>query len=254
MRRAYAALLLLIAFASSRAPAGQYATGYVPSHLPAASEYVPIEVPESLPDAYDTRNVITVPEVKSQGSCGSCWAFGTTAIFEIALRLKGLSSDLLSEQELVSCDRDYAGCGGGDFANDYQQSIGQSLGTEFPYVAANVRCKSGLSHKWRIKNWGYVGTGGTPTTEEVKAAILKYGAVAVTVAADSRFMNYRSGVFSTCRSHNINHIVALVGWDDRQGAWMLRNSWGKPWGESGYMRIKYGCNEVANQATFVEVQ
>ena len=44
---------------------------------------------------------------------------------------------------------------------------------------------------------------------------------------------------SPCDYTTTNHAVALVGWNDADGAWILRNSWGPSWGEDGYMRIKY---------------
>ncbi|NPA24613.1 MAG: hypothetical protein GXO34_02160, partial [Deltaproteobacteria bacterium] len=42
-------------------------------------------------------------------------------------------------------------------------------------------------------------------------------------------------------------VAALVGWDDNggDGYWILRNSWGREWGEDGYMRISYRAAHVA---------
>ena len=36
------------------------------------------------------------------------------------------------------------------------------------------------------------------------------------------------------------HCVVLIGYDDGQGCWIARNSWGAGWGDSGYFRIAYG--------------
>jgi hypothetical protein len=48
------------------------------------------------------------------------------------------------------------------------------------------------------------------------------------------------GIFnpSAC-SNALNHAVAFVGYgtEDGQDYFILRNSWGSSWGESGYMRI-----------------
>ena len=49
-------------------------------------------------------------------------------------------------------------------------------------------------------------------------------------------MNYGSGIFS-CSSSNppINHGVLLIGYAPDH--WIIKNSWGKDWGEDGYIRI-----------------
>merc|ERR1719286_103958 len=55
---------------------------------------------------------------------------------------------------------------------------------------------------------------------------------------------YGSGVFSGCSySSNIglNHAIQMVGYgtDPQHGDyWLVRNSWGKLWGEHGYIRLQ----------------
>jgi len=41
-----------------------------------------------------------------------------------------------------------------------------------------------------------------------------------------------------------NHAATCVGWGTQNGIdfWILKNSWGKDWGEKGYFRIKRGIN------------
>ena len=87
----------------------------------------------------------------------------------------------------------------------------------------------------------------------MKQAILTYGPIWVAVSVDDAFQAYDSGIF-TGNSSGINHTVVLVGWNDNGGTngyWLLRNSWGSSWGESGYMRIKYGCNMVGYGACYI---
>lgn len=54
------------------------------------------------------------------------------------------------------------------------------------------------------------------------------------------FQLYNGGIFdsSSCGT-SLDHAVALVGYgtDGGQAYYILRNSWGTSWGESGYMRI-----------------
>ena len=68
----------------------------------------------AIPTEIDWRTKGMVNPVKNQGQCGSCWAFSATSAIESQLRIQhgGKLYDL-SEQQIVSCDTDCAGCGGG---------------------------------------------------------------------------------------------------------------------------------------------
>jgi len=74
-------------------------------NLPSASDPIDqISSEETLPASLDWRIAGIVPEVRNQGYCGSCWAFGTVGIMESAIAKAGGSLTDLSEQFLVSCN------------------------------------------------------------------------------------------------------------------------------------------------------
>ncbi len=64
--------------------------------------------------------------------------------------------------------------------------------------------------------------------------------------------------YSTSRERKYNHAAILVGWDDnypasnfrnspsQNGAWLVRNSRGSNWGDSGYFWMSYSQSESQN--------
>jgi hypothetical protein len=71
-------------------------------------------------------------------------------------------------------------------------------------------------------------------------------------AVDAGFDDPGTGVISG-GGNNIDHDVMLVGWDDskgRNGAWIMRNSWGTGWGDRGYAWIEYGSFSIGTEAVW----
>ena len=48
------------------------------------------------------------------------------------------------------------------------------------------------------------------------------------------------------------HAVAVVGYDDGQRCWIVKNSWGTNWGEGGFFRIGYGECGLDTQFPFFD--
>ena len=218
---------------------------------------------QELPSHFDWRELGGCTSQKDQGGCGSCWAFGTVGPLECNILIKDHIEVDLSEQWLVSCNRNGWGCNGGWWAHDYYQwktdrfnGTGAVLEEEFPYEAQDLPCSGPYDHPYLIDSWHYIGMSqGVPSTDSIKQAIMNYGPVSAAVAVTDAFGAYTGGVFNENDPHAaINHAPVLVGWDDAQGAhgvWILRNSWGPGWGEDGYMRIEYGCCKVGYGACYV---
>jgi C1A family cysteine protease len=98
---------------------------------------------------------------------------------------------------------------------------------------------------YKIKDHVYV----EPSTDDFKWALKEYGPISVVLEAPDDWYYYRSGVYSPVTDVGwANHAVLLTGWDDSDGCWFIKNSWGKNWGENGYARVKYGNLERYNYA------
>ncbi len=221
----------------------------------------------ALPSHFNWCEQYPCPPIRDQGECGSCWAFATVGVLEIAIRVKdGITRDL-SEQYLVSCNTDGWGCVyGGGWAHNYhwwkaglfQNAAGAVYESDFPYRARDVTCPGPFAHHEKIVGWAYVAGGEEtmPTTAAIKQALYERGPLAVMVCAGFDFTSYTGGVFATdeswyCGDNLINHGVILTGWDDAQQIWYLRNSWGTGWGESGWMRIRWGTSRVGLMASYI---
>lgn len=223
-----------------------------------------------LPTTYDWRNIdgenLCTP-IRNQGGCGSCWAFAVMGSMESNIRIHdGVATDL-SEQWLVSCCG-LGGCSGewpGEAANYLLESgayvdecgdYGATYESEFPYVASDVPCGCPYTHPYTISDWAFIGPQwGTPTTDQLKNAIMEHGPIIVCVTVNDAFQAYDGGVFNASDTSPINHAVVLVGWDDSQGengVWFMRNSWNTWWGEAGYMRIEYGCSNIGYGALYLD--
>jgi C1A family cysteine protease len=214
-----------------------------------------------LPASFDWRDSGILTPVRDQGNCGSCWAFGTVGPFEANLKWKSSLTTDLSEEFLLSCNTDGFSCNGGWWAHKYhynQTAINQTqpgavLETDFPYLAASHSCNR-FNHPYRLGGWGYVGDDSSiPPVKAIKNAIFTYGPVAVAVCAGPNMGKHPGGIFSLgdyCGGE-VNHAVVLVGWNDADNTWIMRNSWGADWGESGYMRITRGTSNIGYSANYV---
>jgi len=215
-----------------------------------------------LPAAFDWRTLGGCTVIKDQGSCGSCWAFGTVGPLECNIKIRDGVTVSLSEQWLLSCNSDGWDCGGGFWAHDYHEwktdpcgGTGAVMGMEFPYFGYEAPCNCPYTHVYLIDDWAYIGNSySIPPVDSMKQAILDYGPISVGVYANSAMQAYGGGIFNGCSNQTTNHAVVLVGWDDNQGTegvWIMRNSWGPGWGENGYMRMPYGCSNVGDAACYV---
>jgi len=73
------------------------------------------------------------------------------------------------------------------------------------------------------------------------SALVTQGPIAISLAASGlSFQLYGGGILSgNLCGWDIDHAVQAVGYgvENNVGYWIVRNSWGPGWGESGYVRI-----------------
>ena len=215
-----------------------------------------VQVKNAAPDAWDWREKGYVSPVKDQGSCGSCWAFSTVGNLE-GLYYKGKGKMVtMSEQMLVDCDTYDSGCNGGLMENTFtwlKENGGIMTDTDYPYKGRKGTCQSDETKYVDMQITGYTKLGSGSSTwdpvdeDEIKEFLYETGPLAVALNANP-LQTYSSGILdktsSQCPTSGMNHAVTMVGYghDDSQDKdyWIVKNSWGKNWGEDGYFRIRRG--------------
>ena len=74
------------------------------------------------------------------------------------------------------------------------------------------------------------------------AALVQKPHSAQMAASSLVVQTYQSGIITseacyTGEATDLNHSVLVTGYDATNEYWIVRNSWGSDWGDSGYMRI-----------------
>ena len=212
---------------------------------------------QKLAGSVDWRQKGAVTPVKNQQQCGSCWAFSTTGSTEGAHAIKTGNLVSLSEQQLVDCSaaQGNQGCNGGLMDQGFQYIISnKGITTEaaYPYTAQDGTCKNGMSAAATLSSFVDVAQGSE--ADLMKAVNL--GPVSIAIEADQQcFQFYSGGILSdsSC-GMQLDHGVLVVGYGTENNVdyWIVKNSWGASWGESGYIRLIRGKNEcgIAQAASY----
>ncbi|XP_017761376.1 PREDICTED: uncharacterized protein LOC108551655 [Eufriesea mexicana] len=210
------------------------------------------EIPDiSLPHKFDWRDYGVVTPVKDQGRCGSCWAFSVTGNIEGQYAIKHGNLLSLSEQELVDCDTLDEGCNGGYMDNAYKaiETIGGlELESDYPYDGKNEKC-----HFVKTKATVQVIDAVNITSNETKMAQWLTQKGPISIAINAIAMQFYFGgvshpIHALCNANALDHGVLIVGYGTSRYPifhkelpyWIIKNSWGPRWGESGYYRVYRG--------------
>jgi len=174
---------------------------------------------------------------RDQGACGSCWAVAATGALEMQAELEQGNTTRLAYQQLVDCVPNPKHCGGtggcngatAELAFEYVQHHG--LSEDKSYEGDCKKAHPVAS----VRGWRRL-----PTNEaQPLLAAVSEGPVVLSVDG-SRWFAYARGIFDGCHKDAVvNHAVLAIGYGKEGGSkyWLIRNSWGKHWGEAGHIRL-----------------
>jgi len=200
---------------------------------------------ETIPTSVDWRTEGAVTEVKNQGQCGSCWSFSATGSMEGAV-FKGSGQLVsLSEKQLVDCSTSNSGCNGGlmDYAFEYViNNKGIDTEADYPYQPEQGICDKSKESKHSATITGYEDV--TPNNVQALMEAISIVPTSVAIEADTEvFQLYSTGVLNSAAcGTSLDHGVLAVGYTEENdadfpNAFIVKNSWGRTWGASGYVYL-----------------
>lgn len=207
-------------------------------------------------------------EIKNQGEQGSCTAYALTAIFEYILKHNKQEVTDLSEAFVYYYARQKAGDTNKDDGSSYDHAVKSmsefGICTEelMPYAesdfttppseaakddAANRKVKKALNVKLALNDF--------------KSALEDGYPVAISAVLYDSFGQGLKGIISmptheeldsaeAGENRHCHHAMVICGYDDDKQLFVVRNSWGKIFGDRGYCYMPYSYFTDKNLVSF----
>jgi len=249
------------------------------------------QVPNSIPTHFDSRtkwpNCPTIRQIRDQGACGSCWAFGTVEAISdrICISSNGKQTPQISAEDLNSCSG-LGGCDGGYPSEAWQWYVSNGIvtgglynshvgcqpytirscdhhepgpfkpcGNDSPTPKCKSTCEAGYNVPFdKDQHFGSSAYSVVGMVQLIQAEILQHGPVTATFTVFADFPTYRSGVYVQTSDDQLGgHAVKILGWGVEKGVdyWLVANSWNPSWGDKGYFKIRRGTDECGIEGDIV---
>ena len=218
------------------------------------------------PASFDSRvewpNCTTIPEIRDQKQCGSCWAFGAVEAISDRFCVFHHQNRRFSAEDMASCGKGALGtCGnchsGGQPECAWYNYVHHGVVTEecYPYSAGNATsytppCLKKCTGNPQIdydsdkrkgkKHYVIVGE------NEMMSEVATNGPFEAVMFVYADFYSYESGIYHhVTGGYEGGHAIKLLGYGEENGEkyWICANSWNVNWGEKGFFRIRRGHND-----------
>lgn len=224
-----------------------------------------------IPIKYSYRDVGRLPDIKNQGTFGTCWAFASLAAVESSLM----------PMEKFDFSEDNMALNNGYFSSqndggDYTRAIAYLTSWRGPVLEEDDIYGDGeINYNAKtMKHVQEVQIIDSKNIEAIKKAVFLYGGVESSLytsmnqaGESSMFYNPDTAAYCYIGVNRPNHDVVIVGWDDKypksnfnveleaDGAFICMNSWGTEFGDDGLFYVSYYDSNIGiHNAVYTRVE
>ena len=231
------------------------------------------------PGTYNANEEGFVTDVKNQRNTSLCWAFSLASNLETSLLTREQKYYDLSEEQLAyfwanrvndplgntpndkitRTQSDYHGTGNGRVASFFLSTwSGMTTEEKVPFQSSAVTWPDSLAYDTSAYMEDAIFS--QYTVERTKQLLMEYNSVSAMIYMLDNYYYPDTASYSCPQSGLVNHAVTIVGWDDtyskenfpsasgvkNDGAWIVKNSYGKNWGKNGYFYLSYEDQSITN--------
>ena len=231
------------------------------------------------PGTYNANEEGFVTEVKNQRNTSLCWAFSLASNLETSLLTRGQKYYDLSEEQLAyfwanrvndplgntpndkitRTQSNYHGTGNGRVASFFLSTwSGMTTEEKVPFQSSAVTWPDSLAYDTSAYMEDAIFS--QYTVERTKQLLMEYNSISAMIYMLDNYYYPDTASYSCPQFGLVNHAVTIVGWDDtyskenfpsasgvnNDGAWIVKNSYGKNWGKNGYFYLSYEDKSITN--------
>ncbi len=231
------------------------------------------------PGTYNANEEGFVTDVKNQRNTSLCWAFSLASNLETSLLTREQKYYDLSEEQLAyfwanrvndplgntpndkitRTQSNYHGTGNGRVASFFLSTwSGMTTEEKVPFQSSAVTWPDSLAYDTSAYMEDAIFS--QYTVERTKQLLMEYNSVSAMIYMLDNYYYPDTASYSCPQSGLVNHAVTIVGWDDtyskenfpsasgvkNDGAWIVKNSYGKNWGKNGYFYLSYEDQSITN--------
>lgn len=248
-----------------------------------------VQIPYSFDARQQWPDCPTIREIRDQGSCGSCWAFGAVEVMSdrVCIHTKGQTHFRFSADDLVSCCYTCGmGCNGGFPGAAFHYWVRKGIVSGGPYGSEQgcrpyeiqpcehhvngsripctgddktPKCVQQCEASYPIpyqqdKHYGSKAYSVSSRIEQIQTEIQTNGPVEGAFSVYEDLLHYKSGVYQHVSGKFLGgHAIRILGWgvENRVPYWIIANSWNSDWGDKGTFKMLRGEDHLGIESSIV---